>query len=118
MTDANVVLGRISGVNALADDVEIDQAAAARAMDRLLSARSPTTEKRRRAAATVVDVANAHMERALRVITLERGYDPRDFVLVAFGGAGPLHGCDLADRLQMSRVLVPRYPGVLSLIHI
>lgn len=114
VTDANVVLGRISGVNDLADDVEIDQAAAARAMDRLLSARSPTTEKRRRAAATVVDVANAHMERALRVITLERGYDPRDFVLVAFGGAGPLHGCDLADRLQMSRVLVPRYPGVLS----
>ena len=54
------------------------------------------------------------MERALRVITLERGYDPRDFTLVAFGGAGPLHGCSLAERLEIERVLVPRYPGVLS----
>jgi N-methylhydantoinase A len=114
VTDANVVLGRITSTHDLADDVAIDQAAAARAIDRLLSSQSRTTENRRQAAATVVAVANAHMERALRVITLERGYDPREFVLVAFGGAGPLHGCSLADRLQMRRVLVPRYPGVLS----
>ena len=62
----------------------------------------------------MIEVVNAHMERALRVITLERGYDPRDFALVAFGGAGPLHACDLAQRLEIETVMIPRFPGVLS----
>lgn len=66
------------------------------------------------AAAAVIAVANANMERALRVVSVERGYDPRAFTLVAFGGAGPLHACDLADLLGIPRVLVPRFPGVLS----
>jgi N-methylhydantoinase A len=56
------------------------------------------------------------MERALRVVSVERGFDPRDFTLVAFGGAGPLHACDLAEALAIRRVLVPRYPGILSAI--
>ncbi|HWQ14564.1 MAG TPA: hydantoinase/oxoprolinase family protein, partial [Roseiflexaceae bacterium] len=67
-----------------------------------------------RTALGVVRVANAAMERAIRAISVERGDDPRDFVLVAFGGAGPLHAAYLAEALGMRRVLVPRYPGVLS----
>ena len=114
VTDANVVLGRLVSDATLADDVALDAAAAASAVDRLTPASDHSTETRLRAAAGVVAVADAHMERALRVITLERGYDPRDFTLVAFGGAGPLHGCSLAERLEIERVLVPRYPGVLS----
>src|SRR5262249_57069715 len=66
------------------------------------------------AAAGVVAVVTAAMERALRVITVERGHDPRDFVLVAFGGAGGLHAADLARALGMRRVYVPRHPGLLS----
>src|SRR5262249_37365936 len=61
----------------------------------------------------VIEVANANIDRALRRVSIARGYDPRDFTLVAFGGAGPLHACAVADRLQIPRVLVPRYPGVL-----
>ena len=114
VTDANVVLGRLISDATLADDVALDAHAAAAAIDRLTPAESRSKEARLRAAAGVVAVADAHMERALRVITLERGYDPRDFTLVAFGGAGPLHGCALAERLEIDRVLVPRYPGVLS----
>ena len=114
VTDANVVLGRLVSDATLADEVALDAAAAASAVDRLTPASDQSTETRLRAAAGVVAVADAHMERALRVITLERGYDPRDFTLVAFGGAGPLHGCSLAERLEIERVLVPRYPGVLS----
>ena len=114
VTDANVVLGRLTSDATLADDVALDAAAAADAVDRLSPVEGRSRASRLRAAAGVVAVADAHMERALRVITLERGYDPRDFTLVAFGGAGPLHGCALADRLEIDRVLIPRFPGVLS----
>jgi len=114
VTDANVVLGRLIPSATLADDVSLDQSAAEAAIDRLLPSDSNSNGARWRAAESVVTVADAHMERALRVITLERGYDPREFVLVTFGGAGPLHGCALAERLEIGRVLVPRYPGVLS----
>lgn len=62
----------------------------------------------------ILTVANANMSRALRVLSLERGLDPREFTLVPFGGAGPLHACELADSLGMNRVLVPQNPGVLS----
>jgi N-methylhydantoinase A len=66
------------------------------------------------AAHGMVRVVNATMERAIRQVSIERGYDPRDFTLVAFGGAGPLHACALAEALAIPRVLAPRYPGVLS----
>jgi N-methylhydantoinase A len=62
----------------------------------------------------VIRVANSNMERAIRTISIERGYDPREFTLVAFGGAGPLHACDLASTLRIPRVLIPPHPGVLS----
>jgi N-methylhydantoinase A len=67
-----------------------------------------------RTAAAIVELANTTMEGALRVMTVERGFDPREFALVPFGGAGPIHACELADRLHMETILVPRYPGVLS----
>ena len=66
----------------------------------------------------VVDVANAVMEKAIRVISVERGHDPRDYTLVAFGGAGALHACDLAAGLEIPRVLVPCFPGALSALGI
>ena len=64
--------------------------------------------------AAVVDVVNAEMLRALRVVSVERGHDPEEFALVAFGGAGPLHACELADELGMRTVIVPETAGVLS----
>ena len=68
----------------------------------------------RRAARAVIEVVNANMVRALRLISVERGFDPADFALVAFGGAGPLHACEVAAELGVETVIVPAAPGVLS----
>ena len=70
------------------------------------------------AAEGIIRVVNSNMERAIRSISLERGFDPRDFTLVPFGGAGPQHACDLAKELRIPRVLIPAYPGVLSALGI
>jgi N-methylhydantoinase A len=99
VTDANLLLGRLP--ERLAGGVELDRPAAERA----LAGIDP---------AAVVDVVNAEMLRALRVVSVERGHDPADFALVAFGGAGPLHACELAEELGMRTVLVPEVAGVLS----
>jgi N-methylhydantoinase A len=99
VTDANFLLGRLPDV--LADDVHLDRDAAVRALDGI----DP---------AAVIDVVNAEMLRALRVVSVERGHDPTGFALVAFGGAGPLHACELADELGIETVLVPEHAGVLS----
>src|SRR5207253_1814405 len=99
VTDANLILGRLP--DRLAGGVELDRAAAERA----LGAIDP---------AAVVEVVNAEMLRALRIVSVERGHDPRDFALVAYGGAGPLHACALAEELGMEAVVVPATAGVLS----
>jgi N-methylhydantoinase A len=99
VTDANLLLGRLPAV--LAGGIELDADAAARAFDGL----DP---------ADALEVVNAEMLRALRVVSVERGHDPREFALVAFGGAGPLHACALADGLEIRTVLVPAAAGVLS----
>jgi N-methylhydantoinase A len=99
VTDANLLLGRLPAE--LADGLELDRAAAERAFDGLQPA-------------DVVDVVNAEMLRALRVVSVERGRDPRELALVAFGGAGPLHACELAAELGIETVLVPEAAGVLS----
>jgi N-methylhydantoinase A len=99
VTDANLLLGRLP--ERLAGGVELDREAAERA----LAGIDP---------AAVVEAVNAEMLRALRVVSVERGHDPRDFALVAFGGAGPLHACELADELEIETVLVPEAAGVLS----
>jgi N-methylhydantoinase A len=99
VTDANLLLGRLPAE--LPAGLVLDRDAAARALDGI-------------DAAAVIDVVNAEMLRALRVVSVERGHDPRDFALVAFGGAGPLHACALAEELEMRTVLVPEAAGVLS----
>jgi N-methylhydantoinase A len=101
VTDANLLLGRLP--EALAGGIELDRAAAARAMGRI----DPED---------VVAVVDAEMLRALRVVSVERGHDPRDFALVAFGGAGPLHACALAEELEIGTVIVPEAAGVLSAV--
>jgi N-methylhydantoinase A len=99
VTDANLLLGRLP--ERLAGGVELDRAAAERSLEGI----DP---------AAVVDVVKAEMLRALRVVSVERGHDPAGFALVAFGGAGALHACELADELGMRTVLVPEAAGVLS----
>ncbi|MBK8987891.1 MAG: hydantoinase/oxoprolinase family protein [Chloroflexi bacterium] len=112
VTDANLVLGRLDAVHFLGGVMRLDEAvarAALRALAQVMGAASPEE-----AAWGVIQVANANMERAIRRISVERGHDPRRFTLVAFGGAGPLHACDLAENLQIPRVLIANAPGVLS----
>ena len=114
VTDANLALGRLDagqflgGSGAMALDVAAAEAALADLGTRLGGLSVPE------AALGVVRVANARMERALRRVSVERGHDPRGFTLVPFGGAGPLHACDLADALGIPRILLPPSPGVLS----
>ena len=111
VTDANLLLGRLDAERPLGGEVPVDPRRAREAIEPLAGRIGASVEE---AAAGVVRVANAHMERAIRVISVERGHDPRDFTLVAFGGAGPMHACELAEALGIPRVLVPLYPGVLS----
>ena len=99
VTDANLLLGRLPA--SLPGGLELDRDAAERALGEI----DP---------AAVIDVVNAEMLRALRVVSVEQGHDPREFAIVAFGGAGPLHACELADELGASVVLVPAAAGVLS----
>ena len=101
VTDANLLLGRLP--ERLAGGLELDREAAERALDRV-----------RARPDDVIEVVNAEMLAALRVVSVERGLDPRDFALVAFGGAGGLHACALADDLEIDTVLVPEAAGVLS----
>ncbi|MFQ5437155.1 MAG: hydantoinase/oxoprolinase family protein, partial [Anaerolineae bacterium] len=112
VTDANLVLGRLHPDHFLGGEMRLDVAAARSALTGL--AAKMGADSAEAAAWGVVAVANANMERAIRRISIERGYDPRRFTLVPFGGAGPLHACELAQNLQIPRVFVPPVPGVLS----
>ncbi len=117
VTDANLVLGRFGGARLLGGEMELDAERARFYLVRLaeqmtrFSARAVSSQA---AALGVVKVANANMERALRVVSVERGQDPRLFTLVSFGGAGGLHVCELAAALRIPRVVIPRSPGTLS----
>ncbi|RJX44154.1 hydantoinase/oxoprolinase family protein [Halonotius aquaticus] len=112
VTDANVVLGYIGDDTALGGELTLDVEAAHAVLDDLAyEADLPDAEA---AARGVVRVANATMTRAIRATTVERGHDPREFDLVAFGGAGPMHAAALAADLGMDRVVVPAPAGVLS----
>ncbi len=110
VTDAQLALGRIRAT-ALSGDVSLDTAAASRAVAALAATLGETAE---RVAAAIVRIADAEMARALRRVSVERGVDPRDCALVAFGGGGPLHACALADALEIPVIIVPPYAGVLS----
>lgn len=111
VTDANLLLGRLSPEKFFGGRIRIDidrARAAAAAMAKTLRVSVPDL------AEGIVRVANANMERAIRVVSLERGHDPRAFALLAFGGAGGMHACEIADRLEIGTVIVPRHAGVLS----
>ena len=117
VTDANLVLGRFGGAELLGGDFHLDEARAHRALTDLARQMSDAAGRRVgaiEAALGVVRVVNAGMERALRVVSVERGHDPRAFALVSFGGAGGLHACALAQGLHIPRVIVPPRPGALS----
>ena len=115
VTDAHLVLGRMAPERFLDGDMPLEPGPARRALAELgREAGLGTGEPARAAALGVVRVVEARMERALRVISVERGHDPADFVLVAFGGAGPLHACRLARGLGANRVLVPPEASTLS----
>jgi N-methylhydantoinase A len=111
VTDANILLGYLGPESTLAGGVALDVDAAERAVSELAASLDlPVAE----AAEGIVRVANAEMARALRVVTVERGVDPRDFALMPFGGAGPMHAAAVAAELGMNRLLCPRAGGVLS----
>lgn len=117
VTDANLVLGRFGGADLLGGDMRLDTERARATLTRLAAEMSRYSEKRvtaEQAALGVVQVANANMESALRVVSVERGRDPRLFTLVSFGGAGGLHVCELAAALRIPRIVVPNSPGTLS----
>lgn len=114
VTDANLILGRIPSSGLLGGAFLLDLARTRRLMSR---ERGPTLSVEAFAQG-IVEVANSVMEKAVRVISVERGYDPRDYTLVAFGGAGGLHACELAEALEIPRVLVPCFPGALSALGI
>lgn len=111
VTDANLLLGRIDPNTFLDGAMSLDVDRAAMAMERMASRAGVQAQD---LAEAILSAANSNMERAIRRISLERGKDPRDMALVAFGGAGPLHACALAERLEMRTVLAPRHAGVLS----
>jgi N-methylhydantoinase A len=111
VTDANLCLGRLDPDWFLGGQMKLDLARTESQMKgfaRQMSLPLPA------AAWGIIRVANSNMERAIRAVSVERGHDPRDFTMVAFGGAGPLHACELAAALQIPRVLIPAQPGVLS----
>jgi N-methylhydantoinase A len=117
VTDANLVLGRFGGANLLGGEMAIDVDRARSVLSRLADEMTRFADKHvtaEHAALGVIRVANANMEAALRVVSVERGQDPRLFTLVSFGGAGGLHVCDLAAALRVPRVIVPSSPGTLS----
>lgn len=111
VTDAHAFLGRIDPDVLVSDDGEDTESALADGIESLCDASGQPPET---VAQDILDVANANLKRALRVVSTERGHDPREFTLVAFGGAGPLHAGALLDVLDVSRVIVPARAGVLS----
>jgi N-methylhydantoinase A len=110
-TDANLLLGRIPP-SLLGGEIVLDRAAARQAIQERIA--HPLGLGLNEAAAGIVEIINNNMARAIRTVSIGRGHDPRQFVLVAFGGAGPLHACRLAELLDIPAIIIPPTPGVLS----
>jgi len=111
VTDAHVVLGRIAADQLLGGAMHVYPERSAAAVETLARQMKVSREE---AAAGILRIANANMERAIRVVSVERGYDPRDFALVAFGGCGGLHAADIAEELGLSTIIAPALAGALS----
>ena len=112
VTDANLILGLLDENSFLGGEMRLDRSAALAAVKEYVA--DPLEMNIDQAAVAILRIANAHMALALRAVSVERGRDPRDFCLVASGGAGPLHGCTLARELKIPTVIVPRLPGQFS----
>jgi N-methylhydantoinase A len=112
VTDCNLLLGYLDKGSLLAGDLPIDLAAAEAAINARLA--KPLGVDARTAAAGVIDIVNHAMGEALKIVSVQRGHDPRAFVLAAFGGAGPLHAAALADELGIAQVICPPIPGAFS----
>ena len=110
VTDANVVLGYLPQSQRLGGDLQLDGEAAAAAVQKIADAMGLPLKK---AAAGIIDIVNENMFGALRLVSVEKGYDPRDFALIAFGGAGPLHANALGRLMSSWPVIIPPGPGVL-----
>ena len=110
-TDANVVLGRLDAEFKLGGDVVLHPEAAHAAIGQIGAELDFSSE---RVAAGILEIMNSNMAETMRLLTIDRGIDPREFTLVAFGGAGPLHGAYLANHLGMRRVVIPPFPGAFS----
>ena len=113
VTDAHLVLGRLLQSNFLGGTMNLDLAAAIGVIDELASQLKLGREE---AAEGIITVVNANMANAIRSRTIQKGHDPREFSLVAFGGAGPLHGVDVARILGIPEVIIPPYPGITSAV--
>jgi N-methylhydantoinase A/oxoprolinase/acetone carboxylase beta subunit len=111
VTDANLVLGRLDPDSLLGGAMKLYPERARRAMEKFAARLGLSSA---RLAEGIIRVADATMERAIRVISVERGFDPRDFALLSFGGAGGMHACSLSARLRIPTVIVPKNAGVLS----
>ena len=111
VTDANLLLGRLDPDYFLGGRMTIDTGRTQRVAAALAKQTGLSVPE---LADGIVRVANANMERAIRVVSVERGHDPRDFALLAFGGAGGMHACEIAQQLEIKTVIVPRHAGVLS----
>jgi N-methylhydantoinase A len=120
VTDANLLLGRLDPDHFLGGEFQLDLPAAERGFADFLHRHSRSTGFKTvpELAAGIVAVSNAAMEKALRVISVERGHDPREFALICFGGGGGLHAADLARSLRLPRVVVPQNPGAFSALGI
>ena len=111
VTDANLILGRL-GESLAGGEVRVRGDLAVKAFrERVCGPAGLSLEE---AAYGVIKLANTEMGRAIRIATVEKGYDPREFTLIAFGGAGPMHACELAEELGITRVVIPQMPGVFS----
>ncbi|HEV2491590.1 MAG TPA: hydantoinase/oxoprolinase family protein [Terriglobia bacterium] len=125
VTDANLVLGRLDPEYFLGGTFRLDTRAAEASFHEFLTRKSRRRDAARLGLTTprdlargILAVSNATMEHALRVVSVERGHDPRDFALICFGGAGGLHAAELASALGLARVIVPRHPGAFSALGI
>jgi len=112
VTDANVILGRLNPVCILGGEMKVHLDRAVEVVTEKIA--RPLNIDLMQAAEGIIAVVNANMIRGIRRVSVEQGYDPRDFSLVPFGGAGPLHGVELAQALNMTRVAVPAHPGIAS----
>ncbi len=113
VTDANLVLGRLDPDNFLGGAMRLHVAAARRVIGELAERLSLPLEE---AAEGILTIVNANMANAISSRTVQKGLDPRDFVLIAFGGAGPLHGAEVARALGIPEIIVPAYPGITSAV--